>query len=38
VATHKYRMFDKLGIKDTVALARMAAQHGRHRAEPGRLE
>ena len=28
VATHKYRMFDKLGIKDTVALARMAAQHG----------
>jgi hypothetical protein len=21
-------MFDKLGIKDTVALARMAAQHG----------
>jgi DNA-binding NarL/FixJ family response regulator len=28
VATHKYRMFEKLGIKDTVALARMAAQHG----------
>lgn len=28
VATHKYRLFDKLGIKDTVALARMAAQHG----------
>jgi DNA-binding NarL/FixJ family response regulator len=28
VATHKYRMFDKLGIKDTIALARMAAQHG----------
>ena len=28
IATHKYRMFDKLGIKDTVALARMAAQHG----------
>ena len=33
VATHKYRMFDKLGIKDTVALARMAAQHGV--TEPG---
>lgn len=28
VATHKYRLFDKLGIKDTVALARLAAQHG----------
>jgi DNA-binding NarL/FixJ family response regulator len=28
VATHKYRLFDKLGIKDTVALARMATQHG----------
>lgn len=28
VATHKYRLFDKLGIKDTVALARMASQHG----------
>jgi len=28
VATHKYRLMDKLGIKDTVALARMAAQHG----------
>lgn len=28
VATHKYRLFDKLGIKDTIALARMAAQHG----------
>lgn len=28
VATHKYRLFDKLGIKDIVALARMAAQHG----------
>ncbi len=28
IATHKYRMFDKLGIKDTVSLARMAAQHG----------
>jgi two-component system, NarL family, invasion response regulator UvrY len=28
IATHKYRLFDKLGIRDTVALARMAAQHG----------
>ena len=28
VATHKYRLMDKLGIKDTVALARMAALHG----------
>jgi len=28
VATHKYRLFEKLGIKDTVALARMATQHG----------
>jgi len=28
VATHKYRLMEKLGIKDTVALARMAAQHG----------
>ncbi len=28
VATHKYRLFDKLGIKDTVALARLAGQHG----------
>lgn len=28
VATHKYRLFEKLGIKDIVALARMAAQHG----------
>jgi DNA-binding NarL/FixJ family response regulator len=28
VATHKYRLFDKLGIHDTVALARLAAQHG----------
>jgi len=28
VATHKYRLFDKLGIKDIIALARMAAQHG----------
>lgn len=28
VATHKYRLFDKLGIKDAIALARLAAQHG----------
>jgi DNA-binding NarL/FixJ family response regulator len=28
VATHKYRLMEKLGIRDTVALARMAAQHG----------
>lgn len=28
IATHKYRLFEKLGIKDIVALARMAAQHG----------
>jgi DNA-binding NarL/FixJ family response regulator len=28
VATHKYRLMDKLGINDTVALARLAAQHG----------
>ena len=28
VATHKYRLMDKLDIKDTVALARLAAQHG----------
>lgn len=28
VATHKYRLLDKLGIRDTVSLARLAAQHG----------
>lgn len=28
IATHKYRLFDKLGIHDTVALARLAALHG----------
>jgi DNA-binding NarL/FixJ family response regulator len=28
VATHKYRLFDKLGINDTVALARLAVQYG----------
>lgn len=28
VATHKYRLFDKLGINDSVALARLAVQYG----------
>ena len=28
VATHKYRLYEKLGIRDTVALARLASQHG----------
>lgn len=28
VATHKYRLFEKLGLKDTVALARLAGQYG----------
>jgi two-component system invasion response regulator UvrY len=28
VATHKYRLYEKLGIRDTVALARLAYQHG----------
>jgi len=28
VATHKYRLFDKLGIRDAIALARLAGQHG----------
>ena len=28
VATHKYRLYEKLGIKDTVALARLATRHG----------
>ncbi len=28
VATHKYRLLEKLGIKDTIALSRMAMQHG----------
>jgi len=28
VNTHKSRLFDKLGIGDTIALARMASQHG----------
>ena len=30
VATHKYRLLDKLSIKDTVALARLAMQYGVH--------
>lgn len=28
VATHKYRLYDKLDVHDTVALARMAGQYG----------
>lgn len=28
VATHKYRVFDKLGVRDVVSLARLARQHG----------
>lgn len=28
VATHKYRLFDKLGISDSVALLRLASQYG----------
>ena len=28
VNTHKSRLFDKLGIGDTIALARLASQHG----------
>ena len=28
VASHKYRVFDKLGLRDNVALARLAQQHG----------
>lgn len=28
IATHKYRILDKLGIKDVIALAKMAAQYG----------
>jgi two-component system invasion response regulator UvrY len=28
VATHKYRIFEKLAIADTIALARLAAQYG----------
>lgn len=32
VATHKYRLLDKLAIKDTVSLARLATQYGVHDA------
>lgn len=28
IATHKYRMFDKLGVRDVVSLVRIARQHG----------
>lgn len=28
VATHKYRLFEKLGIRDAISLARLAGQHG----------
>lgn len=28
VATHKYRLFDKLGVSDTVPLAKLARQYG----------
>lgn len=28
VATHKYRLYEKLGIADPVALSRLASQHG----------
>ncbi len=28
VATHKYRVYDKLGVRDVVSLARFARQHG----------
>ncbi len=28
VATHKYRLFEKLAVQDTVALARLATQYG----------
>lgn len=28
VATHKYRVFDKLGVRDAVSLVRIARQHG----------
>lgn len=28
VATHKYRLFEKLGVNDAVALARLASQYG----------
>ena len=28
VATHKYRLYEKLGVTDPVALSRLASQHG----------
>jgi len=28
IATHKYRVFDKLGVRDSVGLARILRQHG----------
>jgi two-component system invasion response regulator UvrY len=28
VATHKYRLYEKLGIRDNIALSRLAQQHG----------
>jgi len=28
ISTHKYRVYDKLGLRDPVALARLAAQYG----------
>ena len=28
VSTHKSNLFDKLGVNDTIALARLAKQHG----------
>ena len=35
VSTHKYRLLEKLALDDTIALARMASQHGL--ADPARL-
>ncbi len=35
IATHKYRILEKLGIQDTIALARLAAQYGV--TEPGKM-
>jgi len=32
IATHKYRLLEKLAIKDTVSLARLATQYGVHDA------
>ncbi|HAI59214.1 MAG TPA: two-component system response regulator UvrY [Xanthomonadaceae bacterium] len=36
VATHKYRLLDKLALKDTVSLARLATQYGVHDANLSR--